>query len=60
MGRLCIVSRDSPRLFGYLMVVLEKELRGPDAIELVVDRRHPDPPTWASAEPWSSRPSAIV
>ena len=41
MGRLCIVSRDSPRLLGYLMVVLDKELRSPDAIELVVDRRHP-------------------
>ncbi len=41
MGRLCIVSRDSPRLLGYLMVVLDKELRSPDAIELVVDRRQP-------------------
>ena len=42
MSRLCIVSRESPTLVGYLMVLLEKEFPGGDGIELVIDRRQSD------------------
>ncbi len=41
MGRLCVVSRDAPTLPGYLMVVLDKEIKGPEGLDLIFDRRHP-------------------
>lgn len=50
MTRLCIVSREFSMLYGYLMILLERELSGPEPLEMIVDRRqgHPsdtvDPP----------------
>lgn len=38
--RLCIVSRESSALLGYLMVALRREPSGSDDLEFVVDRRH--------------------
>jgi len=58
MGRLCIVSRDSPTLPGYLMVVLDKEIRSPDGLDLIFDRRHnPGTPRPAGGEPTERRQS---
>src|SRR5712691_8983004 len=44
MGRLCIVARWEPMLYGYLLVAFERELEGPDQMQIVVDRRRPAPP----------------
>jgi hypothetical protein len=38
--RLCIVSRESSAVLGYLMVALRREPSGSDDLEFVVDRRH--------------------
>lgn len=43
MTRLCIVARGAGMLYGYLIVVLERELEGPDRIEIIFDRRRPAP-----------------
>ncbi|HUG38784.1 MAG TPA: hypothetical protein VML54_17630 [Candidatus Limnocylindrales bacterium] len=49
--RLCIVSRESSALLGYLMVALRREPSGSDDLEFVVDRRHgPDRPAHRSTE----------
>jgi hypothetical protein len=44
MARLCIVARDELMLYGYLLVALERELEGPDRMEVIFDRRWPAPP----------------
>jgi YtkA-like len=44
MTRLCIVARGSPTLYGYLMVALERELEGPNRMEIIFDRRRPAAP----------------
>jgi len=44
MTRLCIVARGEPILYGYLIVAFERELEGPDRMEIVFDRRRPAPP----------------
>jgi len=44
MTRLCIVAHDALMLYGYLIVAFERELEGPDRMEIVVDRRRPAPP----------------
>jgi hypothetical protein len=44
MTRLCIVARGQLMLYGYLTVALERELEGPDRIEIIFDRRRPGAP----------------
>jgi hypothetical protein len=44
MTRLCIVARGQLMLYGYLIVALERELEGPDPIEIIFDRRRPGAP----------------
>ena len=41
MTRLCIVAHGASMLYGYLRVALERELEGPDRMEIVLDRRRP-------------------
>jgi hypothetical protein len=43
MTRLCIVGRDELMLYGYLLVALERQLEGPDRMEVIFDRRWPAP-----------------
>lgn len=43
MTRLCIVAHGAPTLYGYLIVALERELEGPDRMEIFFDRRRPAP-----------------
>jgi hypothetical protein len=43
MTRLCIVARGELMLYGYLLVALERELEGPDRMEVIFDRRRPVP-----------------
>jgi len=44
MTRLCIVAHGASMLYGYLIVAFERELEGPDRMEIVFDRRRPAPP----------------
>jgi hypothetical protein len=44
MARLCIVAHGALMLYGYLIVALERELEGPDRMEIIFDRRRPAPP----------------
>jgi hypothetical protein len=43
MTRRCIVAHGAPMLHGYLIVVLARELEGPDPMEIFVDRRRAAP-----------------
>jgi hypothetical protein len=45
MTRLCIVAHGALMLYGYLTVALERELEGPDRMEIIFDRRRPAPPS---------------
>lgn len=44
MARLCIVAHGALMLYGYLRVALERELEGPDRMEIIFDRRRPGLP----------------
>lgn len=43
MTRLCIVAQNAPMLYGFLAVAFERELEGPERIEIVMDRRRSEP-----------------